>query len=208
MSNLKTADGRLVIVSGSSRCGKTTKTLELVGKFKTVFAWDVEAQWCEQRGFRKVTSLAELKKIAVTGRAGKYAFVCGGNLKWEFELFCQCVFHFGCYFGECAVIAEELADVTTVAKAPSGWGILCRRGLKRGINIFAISQRWAEADKTAIGNATEFYLFRQSTKSDAKYMAEKTGVDWVEIDKLVPLEFINYNAFTKKSTKSMLIFKK
>ncbi|MEQ1488853.1 MAG: hypothetical protein ABL920_10190 [Methylotenera sp.] len=205
--SLKTNDGKLIVISGSSRCGKTAKTLQLAEKHKNVFVWDIEAQWCTQRGFKKITSLTELKKIAVTGRVGKYAFVSGGNLKAEFEQFCKCVYHFGCYFGGCAIIAEELADVTTTAKAPPSWGILCRRGLKRGITIYPISQRWAEADKTAIGNATDFYIFRQSTTSDAKYMEQKTGVDWIGISNLKPLQYIHYDTFTKKMTRSALIFK-
>lgn len=193
---LATNDGRLVIVSGSSRCGKTAKTVRLVKQFKTVFVWDIEAQWCNQAGYKKLNSLADLKKIVIAGKVGKYAFVSGGNIKAEFESFCKCVFHYGSFFGECAVIAEELADVTTTAKAPESWGILCRRGLKRGISIFAISQRWAEADKTALGNATDFYLFRMASGSDIDYMSKKTRVDARRLEGLKPLEFIHYDALT------------
>lgn len=203
---LATKDGQLVIVSGSSRCGKTAKTVRLVKPFKTVFVWDIEAQWCNQAGYKKVTSLIELKKIAVSGKAGKYAFVSGGSIKAEFEHFCKCAFHFGSYFGECAVIAEELADVTTTAKAPESWGILCRRGLKRGISIFAISQRWAEADKTALGNATDFYLFRMASGSDIDYMSKKTRVEVRRLEGLKPLEFIHYDALTGANTFERLTF--
>jgi len=70
---LQTKDGQLVIVSGSSRCGKTTKTERLIRPFKTVFVWDIEAQWCKLRGFKKITSLVELKKIVKAGKVGKYA---------------------------------------------------------------------------------------------------------------------------------------
>ncbi|MDD2932755.1 MAG: hypothetical protein PHO76_02610 [Methylotenera sp.] len=203
---LATNDGRLVIVSGSSRCGKTAKTVRMVKPFKTVFVWDIEAQWCNQKGFKKITSLAELKKIVIAGKAGKYAYVSGGNIKAEFEAFCKCVFHYGAYFGICAVVAEELADVTTTAKAPEGWGILCRRGLKRGITIFAISQRWAEADKTALGNATNFYLFRMASGSDIDYMSKKTRVEYRRLEGLKPLEYIHYDALTGINTFEKLEF--
>lgn len=193
---LATNDGQLVIVSGSSRCGKTAKTVRMVKPFNCVFVWDIEAQWCNQAGFKKITSLAELKRIVTAGKAGRFAFVSSGNIKAEFELFCKCVFHYGAFFGECAVVAEELADVTTTAKACESWGILCRRGLKRGISIFAISQRWAEADKTALGNATDFYLFRMASGSDIDYMSKKTRIESARLELLRPLQFIHYNALT------------
>lgn len=206
--SLKTIDGRLCIIGGSSRCGKTTHTLKLIKPFKTVFVWDIEAQWCNQAGFKKITSLVELKKIVQSGKAGRYAYVSGGNIKAEFELFCKCVFHYGAFFGECAVVAEELADVTTTAKAPESWGILCRRGLKRSISIFAISQRWAEADKTALGNATDFYLFRMSSGDDIKYMARKTRVSVEVLESLNAFEFAHYSVIDKKTTLHKLNFKK
>lgn len=196
MSLLKTNDGRLCIISGASRSGKTVKTERLVRTFKTVFVWDIEAQWCKMKGFKKMSCYADLVKVVTTGKPGKYAYVSQGDMKADFDRFCRAVFHFGSYFGECAAVLEELADVTTTAKAPEGWGILVRRGLKRGISLFPISQRWAEADKTAIGNATDFYLFRMSTGSDVDYMAKKTGVMRDRLADLKPLEFIHYNALT------------
>jgi len=207
-NSLKTNDGRLIIVGGSSRCGKTTKTVELSAEFQTVFVWDIEQQWCELKGFKQVKSLNELKKIAIDGRVGRWAYVSNKNIKAEFEFFCQCAYHYGRYFGECAVIAEELADVTTTAKAPDSWGILCRRGLKRSITIFAISQRWAEADKTALGNATDFYLFRMSSGDDINYMAKKTRVTVEVLEALESFEYAHYEVRTKKTDVKKLIFKK
>lgn len=203
---LATKDGRLTIVSGSSRCGKTVKTHRLARGFKTVFVWDIEAQWCKQQGFKKITSLVELKKLVKEGRAGKYAYVSAGNIKREFELFCMCVMFYGVHYGECAIVAEELADVTSVAKAGECWGMLCRRGLKRGISIFAISQRWAEADKTALGNATDFYLFRMASGSDIEYMSKKTRVSVERLEKLKPLEYIHYDALAGTVTGSKVTF--
>lgn len=188
------ADGQLTIISGSSRCGKTEKTKRLVRGFQTVFVWDIEAQWHKLQGYRKVTDLAELKKSVQQGKRGKFAYVSKGNIKSEFELFCMCALFYGTHYGECAVVAEELADVTTTAKAGESWGMLCRRGLKRGISIFAISQRWAEADKTAFGNATDFYLFRMASQSDVEYIARKVMVPIERLTSLKPLDFIHYDA--------------
>ena len=103
-------------------------------------------------------------------------------------------------------MAEELADVTTVAKAPGPWGILLRRGLKRGISIYAISQRWSEADKTAVGIASEFVIFRQSSGDDVRYISRKTRVPEAEINGLEPLQFVKYDAMTGKIERGKIRF--
>lgn len=205
--SLATKDGRLCIISGSSRCGKTAKTERLVRPFSTVFVWDIEGQWCKLKGYKKVTTFKELVQIVTKGKAGKWAFVYSGDdMKGAFEKFCKCVLHYGTYFGECACVPEELADVTTTAKAPPHWGMLVRRGLKRGISLFPISQRWAEADKTAIGNATDFYCFRMANGSDIDYMSKKTRIPRERLEGLKPLEFIHYDALAGTIEGSKLTF--
>ena len=89
-------------------------------------------------------------------------------------------------------IAEELADVTTTAKAPGHWGVLIRRGLKRGLTLFCISQRWAEADKTAFGNASEFVCFMAASFDDVKYLERKTRIPGATLEGLRPLEYVRY----------------
>jgi len=180
---LKTQDGQIFIYSGRSRSGKTAKCLMDIEaqKFDTIFVNDIEAQWHEIKGFVKVTSLAEFKRICKSGKKGKYALVVNGDLRHKFEQFCQCVFHYASYFGRCAIVAEELADCTTTGKAPPYWGAVCRKVLKRGAWVFAISQRWAEADKTCMGNAAKIYIFQPATLTDAKYLADKVNADVLQI---------------------------
>ncbi|WP_195742083.1 hypothetical protein [Methylobacillus flagellatus] len=206
---LATRDGRLCIMSGASRSGKTAMTVRLVrqGKFKAVFVWDIEDQWSKLQGYKRITAFADLLEVVKKGKPGKYAYVSQGDMKADFDRFCRAVFHYGSYFGECAAVLEELADVTTMSKAPEGWGILVRRGLKRGISLFPISQRWAEADKTAIGNATDFYVFRAATGSDVDYMAKKTGLPRERIAHLQPLEYLHKDALTGQVTGSKLTFR-
>lgn len=180
---MKTADGRLKVVAGASRSGKTAWVKKDIdaSKAKRVFAWDPEAQWCELPGWTKVTTRAGLIAAAKLPGPCKIAYVAGGKLAEEFDLWAGCVMYAGRYVAPLVAIAEELADVTTTSKAPEKWGILLRRGLKRGVTIYAISQRWAEADKTAVGNASEFIMFRMSSGDDVKYMARKTKLDVSEL---------------------------
>lgn len=201
-------DGSLVVVSGKSRSGKTAYVMRRIKTEKRVIAWDVEDQFSRLPGWRRVTSQAELLRLCQQPGPAKIAYVAGGELKTAFNFWAGCVMHWGRYFGGCVAIAEELSDVTSQSKAPGLWGTLIRRGLKRNVTIFAISQRWAEADKTAMGNASEYIIFCASTGSDMDYLAKKTGIDRERIGNLKPLEYIRKDVNTGKIEGSKLVFRK
>lgn len=203
---MKTDDGRLYVIAGASRSGKTAWTKRQVKSRRRVFAWDPEAQWCELPGWRKVTTRAELLAAAKKPGPQRIAYVAGGSLAAEFDFWAGCVMYAGRYVEPLDAIAEELADVTTPSKAPGNWGILLRRGLKRGITIFCISQRWSEADKTAVGNASDFVLFRQSSGDDVAYLARKTRVPDTELDGLAQLHFVHKDALTGAIKRGKLTF--
>lgn len=205
MSILKTADGRLIVVSGASRCGKTTKVAKATSKERRIAAWDPEDQWAQLPGYQKITTRRGLLDALQTPGRLRIAYVAGGDIKKEFDFFCGAVMYAGRYIAPLVVVAEELADVTTPSKAPGNWGILIRRGLKRGITIYALSQRWAEADKTAIGNASEYWLFT-SRGEDIDYIARKTRVPVDEIEALKPFEFIQFDPVTKDKNRGKLSF--
>ena len=203
---MKTQDGRLVVVAGASRSGKTAYTKAEVQAAPRVLAWDPEDQWSQLKGWRKVTTKAQL--LAAVQRPGPYriAYVAGGELQPAFDHWAGCVMYAGRYVEPVAAVAEELADVTTPSKAPGNWGILLRRGLKRGITIYAISQRWSEADKTAVGNASEFVLFRQSSGDDVRYLSRKTRVPESELNNLMQLEYVRFSAITGDLQRGKLRF--
>lgn len=203
---MKTQDGRLYVIAGASRSGKTAWTRKQTAKARRAWAWDPEAQWCELPGWRKVTTRRELLAAAQQGGPQRIAYVAGGELKAEFDFFAGAAMYAGRYLGGLDVIAEELADVTTPSKAPGNWGILLRRGLKRGITIWAISQRWSEADKTAVGNASDFVVFRQSSGDDVRYLSRKTRIAEDEINGLAPLQFVRMDALTGAIERGKLRF--
>lgn len=203
---MKTEDGRLYVIAGASRSGKTAWTRKQLARARRVFLWDPEAQWCELPGYRKITTRAALLEAAQRAGPQKVAYVAGGKLAEEFDFFTGCAMYAGRYLGGLDVVAEELADVTTPSKAPGNWGILLRRGLKRGITIWAISQRWSEADKTAVGNASDFVVFRQSSGDDVRYLSRKTRIGEDELSGLVPLEWVKLDALTGAITRGKLRF--
>ncbi|MDZ7593211.1 MAG: hypothetical protein U0932_01040 [Thiobacillus sp.] len=204
---LQTNDGRLYVIAGASRSGKTAWTVRAIKGARRVIVWDVEAQWCELPGFRKISTRAELFAAIQKPGPGKLAYVAGGDIGPEFDFWAGCVKYWGQYCGPCVAVAEELADVTSQGKAPGNWGILLRRGMKRGISIYAISQRWAEADKTAMGNASEFVIFRMSSGDDVAYMARKTRIQVGELEGLKPLEFVRMDAATGERNRDKLRFR-
>lgn len=180
---MKTADGRLYVVGGASRSGKTAWVAQHVKAARRVVAYDPEDQWAQLPGWRRVTSLGELRAALLTRGAFRVAFVPRGGIADAFAALCLLAFALAQdpAYGAFSFIAEELADVTMPAKAPEKWGMLTRRGLKRGVTIYAISQRWSEADKTAFGNASAYVIFRQSSGDDVRYFSRKTGIDAAEI---------------------------
>lgn len=203
---MQTQDGRLVVIGGASRSGKTAWTKKEVAKVARITAWDPEDQWAQLPGWIKATTRQELAKAMTKPGRVRVAYVAGGKLQDEFNYWAECVMYSGRYVEPLSCIAEELADVTTPGKAPDKWGILVRRGLKRGINIYAISQRWAEADKTAVGNASLFVLFRQSSGDDITYLARKTRVDYADLDGLQQLEYVEKCAITGTVKRGKLKF--
>jgi hypothetical protein len=179
----------------------------MVRQSRRIIAWDPEAQWCEQPGWRKITTRKELLAAMQARGRMQLAYVAGGDLKPEFDFVCGCVMWAGRHVAPLDFVAEELADVTTPSKAPGNWGILVRRGLKRGINIYAISQRWAEADKTAIGNASNYVVFA-SRGEDVNYIARKTMIPLQELADLRQFEFIIFDPVTKEKEQKKLTFKR
>ena len=202
---METVDGRLIVISGASRSGKTAYVRQQVKKTKRILAYDPEDQWCRLPGWERITSKAQLFKLGQKPGPFKAGFVAGGDLASMFDFWCGIVMYAGRYIEPVTAIAEELSDVTKPSKAPGNWGILLRRGLKRGISIYAISQRWAEADKTAIGNASEFVIFR-CTGDDGAYMARKTNVPEEEIASFVILQYVKKDAYNGQITRGKLKF--
>jgi len=207
----KTKDGKLVLISGASRSGKTVFAMQRYRHpttYPVVFVFDLENQWTKGAGFKHINSLRDLMRIAINGDAGRYAFVPPGNdLKAEFEAFCQCVWHFAEFFGECVLIGEEMAELAGASKASGTWGRIIRGGLKRGITIVPIIQSWAEGDKTCMRNASEFVVFRMPTAGDIEYMSKKTRIPLQEMEGLKPLEYLIYDTTEFTVTRGKITFK-
>jgi len=189
----------ITVVCGSSGSGKSGWIKQQLKGRKRVIVWDVDEEYTEESGFVAVRSISELLGLLKRRKTGRFAYV-PESLK-EFNAWCMAAF----YWGYCTAIAEETADVTTPSKAPAGWGILVRRGRKRGVSIFGVTQRPAESDKTIMGNASMIHCGYLELLPDRQYMAVRMGLSVEDLENLEELEF--FQKRKKVINKGKVIFK-
>lgn len=174
--------GRLVAVIGASRSGKSAYvTHHTVGEPRLV--WDVKGEYSAHTVARDPRTLAAeirgrpAQHLAYVPRAlSEFPFFCQAAQAWIKQLYAA--------GNRGAVVIEETADVTTPAKAPEQYGILLRRFLAYGSDIYAVTQRPAESDKTSVGNASEVHVSRMALARDRKAVADNTGLPLAAIEKL------------------------
>lgn len=180
-------DGTLTLVTGASRTGKSLETQARTRRDDPLLVWDPEGQWAAL-GLARQISLAELLELTHAGPRGRVAYVAAPSPK-SFDTFCRIAWAW-VRLVRCTVVVEELADVTNPGKAPEAWGMLLRRGLKYGANIYATTQAPAESDKTIIRNAGRVLSFRQERAGDRAYMARELDVPLERVASLQPLEYL------------------
>jgi len=168
--------GKLTAAIGASRSGKSAFVLNEIKGRDRVLVWDVKGEYS---GFIQCRSKAQLfKAVNAPGNKGRIAFV-PPSLD-DFDYFCRLAaawVKLNCGAGHrTALVFEETADVTSPGKAPQSYGILLRRFLSYGVDIYAITQRPAESDKTAVGNASIVRVCRLQLARDKKSAAADTGI--------------------------------
>jgi hypothetical protein len=183
-------DGALVYVAGSTRSGKTLWTAQRTERDRRALAWDSKDEWSARYGFRRVTSLRELCDACKPGApVERVAFVPMLIHPDVFNLFCRLAWVW-LRVARGSLIVEELADVTSPGKAPLWWGNILRKGVAYGPTIYALTQRPAESDKTALGNATLLHCHQMASADDEKYMARHLRCEPAQVAQLRPLHYI------------------
>lgn len=186
-------DGTLHVVTGASRSGKTSWIAKRVQRARRLFVWDTVGEWAEKFHCEPVWSFDVLADaVKPRARPRRIAWQpMGGILDVQFEGFCQLTYiAMRAHPGEVTLIIEELADVTHPGKAPPAWGVIVRRGLRYGPQLYGVTQRPTESDKTIMGNASIFHCHSMARADDARYMAKEMRIDQARIDALKPLQYI------------------
>ena len=202
-----TDDGVITAIVGSSGSGKTAWLKQQIAKSSRLLVWDIEGQYTEKTKAvytkeQLVKAIQELH-VRISYQPKQLA---------EFDYWARCAFAFvrlGAENGLMTdIVAEELADVTSPAKAPEGWGMLVRRGRKYGANIYGVTQRPAESDKTLFGNAHVIHCCGMQRANDRVYMARELDVSVSEIQILdrSKLEYLHKDMRTSKLEKGRLTF--
>lgn len=198
-------EGTLKVVAGRSRSGKTCYVKADIHDHQRILAWDIERDYEEMRGFVVARNKAELIAIMKKAGAGACRIAYQTKRKADFDFFCRAAMAW-VEVAPLTMIAEELADVTTPAKAPDGWGECVRKGMKRGLTMYAVSQRPAEADKTSIGNAKEIICFHLTRAADRKYMAAEMDLQPEQIAALETLQYIRFEVGSHHHTSGKIEF--
>jgi hypothetical protein len=177
-----------VYICGNSGTGKSSYIKEKIAKASRVIVFDPDDEYSELKGFVRVEKASELAALLQSHqvKALKVAFVAEGIKAFEFWANCAFVWR------DCVAVAEEIADVTTTAKAPPAWGRLIRRGRKYGVLICAVTQRPAEADKTILCNAAIIRTCALGRDADRQAIAREINANVSDIAKLKPLDWIEF----------------
>ena len=166
----KMPDGIITAIVGSAGSGKTGWLKQQIAPAPRLLVWDIEGQYTE-----RTTAVHTRKALLKAIQKGQARISYQPSTLADFDYWAKCAFMFvrlGAEIGQKTVIvAEELADVTSPAKAPDGWGMLIRRCRKYGGDVYGITQRPAESDKTLFGNCMVLHVCGLQRANDRKYVA-------------------------------------
>lgn len=185
---------------GNSGTGKSANIKEKLKTAPRVIIFDPDDEYSELNGVLRIDKPTQLVQMLRANPKGalKVAFVAEGQKAFEF--FSDCAFA----WRNCLAIAEEIADVTTPSKAPPSWGRLLRRGRKYGITVCAVTQRPAEADKTALTQSAFIRTGALGRNADREAIAKEINLPVKEISVLKPLDWIEFDRANLTLTKGRL----
>lgn len=199
-------DGALTVVTGASRSGKTAWTVQRVRAVRRVLVWDAVGEWGDRYGCTRISSLAELQVLAPGTRLERAAYFRPGAMgPREFDTFCRLAWVW-IRAARGALVIEELAGVTTPGKAPAAWGDIVRAGLRYGPDIYALTQRPSESDKTVMGNATVLHCHAMARAGDRRYMAAELDTDPDALARLRPLQWLERDRRTGELRRGTVTF--
>ncbi len=199
-------DGLIYVVTGSSGSGKTAWLIKQIKKAGRLIIWDAKPEYHKKLpGVKLVRTRKELIAICKTKKNYKIAYHPGTVNNKEFEFWSDCAY-LAARIKPCKVVAEETADVTQPGKASDKWGQLVRKIRETGSDIYAVTQRPSESDKTAVGNASIFHVARMSRNNDRRYMSQELDINAADIAALENLQYIEKDMRTNKVTTGTVTF--
>lgn len=185
MDNSNRPDIRAYI--GATGSGKGVSVREHLRKKKPrrLLVWDPLGEYGEFCS-AKVSDLADVARHCKADRFAVSYWPGADPTKYaeKFALFCRIAFA----AGNCTVLVEELADVTSPSHAPQPWRRLTTQGRHRGLSVIACSQRPAQVDKQFLGGCTYIRCFTLRYPADRSAMAACMDVPLADVAKLATVE--------------------
>ncbi len=175
----------VVLVCGSTDSGKSTWVKNQLQGVKRALVWDVNDEY-QAEGFRRTESLTELIALLKQHPKNALRIAYVPSSMQLFDIWCRAALA----WGDCVVVCEELADVTSPGKAPQGWGMVVRRGRHAGLAVFGITQRPSESDKTIMGNARIKHVCKLERAEDRRYMERELDITPGSLDDLESYAYI------------------
>lgn len=177
-------DTPVIFVCGRRRTGKSASVKIDIAAKPRLLVWDSTGEYGRDlKRIEVVTDRAALVDLLAANKRGPLRVAYQPKKLSYFDWFCR----LARAWGRCCVVVEELASVTQPAKAPPGWGDVVRLSAHDQNEVYAITQRPAEADKTVLGNATKIRCFALGRSRDVSYMAAELRMRESELDQLPPL---------------------
>lgn len=197
-------------VFGASGSGKSYYVKQIVKKWARALIWDPDNEYGEIPNIRTARTPAEVMQFINSGGNVRVRYVPATIDRKLLEKCFNFISLAAFIWGNCLYVGEEIADVTTPSKAAGGWGVVLRRGRKRGVKVIGVSQRPAECDKTLFTQARYIRTGRLDGEGDKTRLATTLSVplDWVK--QLGNLEFLSVDRSTgeliagKKAQKKVL----
>jgi hypothetical protein len=196
-------DGTLYVVTGASRTGKTTWVAERVASARRLLVWDSVGEWGDRFNCTRVDSVFQLAQLVKPGAPARRLAFASPVTADNFAAWCRLAWVY-LRADLATLVVEELSDVTSPGKAPTPWGEIIRKGLRYGPEVYALTQRPSESDKTSIGNASVLHVHAMARVEDAAYMARELRGTVAEVDSLMPFEWIERDRRTHSTTRGKL----
>ena len=160
-----------------------------------MLVWDALGEWSARYRCERIDSFPVLaSRLEERARLAYFNPLMMGSPS-AFDSFCRLAW---CWLrlAPGALVVEETASVTQPGKAPPAWGTVVRMSLRYGAELYALTQRPAESDKTAFGNASLIHAGRAVTPADRRTLAEYLDVPVATVAALRPLEWLERDYVT------------
>lgn len=182
-------------VMGASGSGKSYYVKRKITGLPRVIVWDPDDEYGDIAGGETVSLAAELVARAHEGN-GIIRYVPPALSQKQKELAHNLCCAVAFEWFNCVLVAEEIADVTSPSKAGGDWGVVLRRGRKRGVTVIGVSQRPAEADKTMFTQANVLRCGRLDGEGDIARVAKNMRIPEHYLSQLGALDFFELDRRT------------